>query len=295
MSHSLYRQPEAFPSANTTQFGFCVSGVGSRSGFSVLMCDSVPNFDTLEKGPFFSRNVFSHVDLVEHNDFFAVETQRDGFHVKDGITDYGLKHFQSVYGNTAITKEDVFYYVYGLLHSDDYRTRFADNLSKELPRIPAVKQEADFWAFSQAGRKLGELHVNYEIVEKYPVTIVEGALELTVIDDPVSFFRVEKMKFAGKRPKLDKTTVHYNKKITMTDIPLEAYEYVVNGKSALDWVMERQCVKTDAKTGILNDAKDYANETMNNPAYPLELFQRVITVSLETMKIVRNLPTLEID
>ena len=125
--------------------------------------------------------------------------------------------------------------------------------------------------------------------------ILWASLELAVIDDPVSYFRVEKMKFAGKRPKLDKKTVHYNSKITMTDIPLEAYEYVVNGKSALDWVMERQCVKTDAKSGIVNDANDYANETMINPAYPLELFQRVITVSLETMKIVRSLPTLEID
>ena len=103
------------------------------------------------------------------------------------------------------------------------------------------------------------------------------------------------MKFAGKRPNLDKTTVIYNNNITMQNVPLEAYDYVVNGKPALEWVMERQCVSTDKKTGITNDANDYANETMNNPAYPLELFQRVITVSLETMKIVRGLPKLDID
>lgn len=103
------------------------------------------------------------------------------------------------------------------------------------------------------------------------------------------------MRFAGKRPNLDKTTVVYNNNITMTDIPIEAYDYVVNGKPALAWVMERQRVKTDKKSGIVNDANDYANETMQSPAYPLELFQRVITVSLETVKIVNSLPKLDID
>ena len=100
------------------------------------------------------------------------------------------------------------------------------------------------------------------------------------------------MKFAKKG---DKSTVIYNTNITIENIPLKAYEYVVNGKSALEWVMERQGVKTDKASGIINDANDYANETMKNPAYPLELFQRVITVSLETIKIVKSLPKLDID
>jgi predicted helicase len=293
-NHRQGQMSRIYPNISAENTVICVTGVGSQRGYSVLLADSIADIHFQQNGQCFPLKLYEQVE-TDDADLFASEGVENGYRVKDGITDYGLKHFQDAYGNAEITKEDVFYYVYGLLHSDDYRTRFADNLSKELPRIPAVKQEADFWAFSVAGRKLGDLHVNYETVEKYPVTIVEGALELAVIDDPVSFYRVEKMKFAGKRPKLDKTTVHYNSKITMTDIPLEAYEYVVNGKSALDWVMERQCVKTDAKSGIVNDANDYANETMNNPAYPLELFQRVITVSLETMKIVRNLPKLEID
>ena len=100
------------------------------------------------------------------------------------------------------------------------------------------------------------------------------------------------MKFAGKRPNLDKSTVIYNSNITITGIPLEAYDYVVNGKPALEWVMERQCVKTDPASGIVNDANRYAIETVGDPAYPLRLLQRVITVSLETMKIVRSLPSL---
>jgi predicted helicase len=141
---------------------------------------------------------------------------------------------------------------------------------------------------------LGDLHVGYETVEPYPVTIAEGDLRLAHIADPVAYFRVEKMKFAGKRGEVDKSTVIYNPRITMTNIPLEAYDYVVNGKSALDWVMERQCVKTEPASGIVNDANRYANETVGDPAYPLNLFRRVITVSLETMRIVRGLPALEI-
>jgi predicted helicase len=213
---------------------------------------------------------------------------------RDAITDEGLAHFQSAYPGEAITKKDLFYYVYGLLHSEDYRTRFADNLSKQLPRIPRVKTASDFWAFSKAGRALAGLHVNYEQVEPYVVTIAQGDLRLANIPDPERFYRVEQMKFAGKRPKLDKSTVIYNANITMTGIPLEAYDYVVNGKPALEWVMERQCVKTDKASGIVNDANRYAIETVGDPAYPLKLFQRVITVSLETMRIVKALPPLDI-
>ena len=139
------------------------------------------------------------------------------------------------------------------------------------------------------------MHVNYETVDPYPVVIAEGDLRLADIPDPEAYYRVEKMKFGGKGKAKDKTTVHYNSRITMTGIPLEAYAYVVNGKPALDWVMERQSVKTDKASGIVNDANRYAIETVGNPAYPLELFQRVITVSLETMKIVNGLPALEID
>lgn len=207
---------------------------------------------------------------------------------RDAITAEGLKHFQDAYPGETIAREDVFYYVYGLLHSTDYRERFADNLGKELPRIPRVKTAADFWAFSQAGRKLADLHLNYETVAKYPLQIVGGGLLLTDAD-----YRVEKMKYGGKGRDKDLSTLVYNNKITVTGIPLEAYEYVVNGKPALDWVVERQCVKTDKDSGIVNDANDWATETMNNPRYPLELFQRVVTVSVETMKIVKSLPRLD--
>ncbi|HQS03771.1 MAG TPA: hypothetical protein PK693_11400 [Halothiobacillus sp.] len=229
-------------------------------------------------------------------DLFAAEStsENTGVTRREAITDAGLAHFQSAYPNEQISKKDVFYYVYGLLHSPDYRERYADNLAKELPRIPRVKTAADFWAFSRAGRDLAALHVNYEQVEPYPLKIEGGGL-LTDAD-----YRVEKMKYAKKKdPQTGKSvndlsTLIYNHKITLTGIPIEAYDYVVNGKPALDWVVERQSVKTDKASGIVNDANDWAVETMHNPRYPLELFQRVVTVSLETMKIVRRLPNLAI-
>jgi predicted helicase len=177
----------------------------------------------------------------------------------------------------------IFYYVYGLLHSPDYRERNADNLSKELPRISYVKIAVDFWAFNMDGHTLAELHLNYETKAPYPVKIDSGGKTLTDAD-----YRVEKMKYGKQGKEKDLTTLHYNNKITITGIPQKAYDYVVNGKPALDWVEERQCVKTDKDSGIVNDANDWAVDTMKNPRYPLELFMRVITVGLETMKIVRE-------
>ncbi|MDR0736320.1 MAG: hypothetical protein LBF51_05745 [Zoogloeaceae bacterium] len=208
---------------------------------------------------------------------------------RHAITDAGLRHFQDACGDATITKEALFHYIYGVLHSEDYRERYADNLPKELLRIPAVESAADFRAFSEAGRKLAQLHVDYESAPLYPVEfkLSKSREEFTARD-----YRVQQMKFAKGTDgeKYDKMTVIYNHNITLANIPLAAYDYIVNGKSALEWVMERQAVITHKDSGIVNDANDWAIETMGNPAYPLELFQRVITVSLETMKIVRALP-----
>jgi len=296
-NHSLYKLSRLFPTAQTENKFICVSGVGARSGFSVLISNTLPNYDTLEKGVFFLLSIWSESLSSRDMDESDVQMGLDisnasgvGIEMRDGLTEEGLVHFQQAYPNESITKEDLFYYVYGLLHSPDYRERYADNLSKELPRIPSVKTAADFRAYSQAGRDLAELHLNYESVPMYAGAKIDtGGKTLADTD-----YRVEKMKFSKKGKDKDLTTLIYNGRITVTGIPLEAYEYVVSGKPALDWVVERQCVKTDKDSGIVNDSNDWAVETMHNPKYPLELFLRVITVSLETMKIVKGMPKLDI-
>jgi predicted helicase len=290
--HSLYSTERVIPNTEASNLMIDVSGSGARTGFSCLMIGKTPDFQTIDNGQCFPLRVFEKQNAGDG--LFASQTNDEEYVVSDGISNDGYEYFQAAYPSNAFSKEDLFFYIYGLLHSPEYRDRFQNNLSKELPRIPSVKRYDDFVALSEAGRKLGDLHLNYETVETYPVVFKEGSLELANIPDPIEFYRVEKMKFAGKRGSQDKTSVIYNKNITMQNIPLEAYDYVVNGKSALDWVMDRQLVKKDKASGIVNDANDYANETMENPAYPLELFQRVITVSLETMKIVKSLPKLDI-
>ena len=289
----VYQMPRIFPDAMAKNRVIAISAPGFISGFSALISDApsdlcVSSMKGTQCFPLYlyDEAVEVEADAAQPSLFDApakFERKR-----RDALTDEGLAHFQAAYPGEQISKEDVFYYVYGLLHSPDYRERYADNLSKELPRIPRVQTAADFGAFSQSGRKLAELHLNYETVDLYPLKI-EAAGKLTDAD-----YRVEKMRYGKNGKYKDLTTLHYNDKITLTGIPLEAYDYIVNGKPALDWVVERQCVKTDKDSGIVNDANDWAIETMHNPRYPLELFQRVVTVSLETMKIVKGLPALSI-
>jgi predicted helicase len=291
-NENRYRMPSLFPTAGAANLVIGVSGGTNRGEFSALMCDCVPSLHAADMNgaQYFPRWIFDHGQAEDG--LFGRGDGGPGH--RDAITDAGLKQFTDAYPGQTISKDDLFYFVYGVLHSPDYRARYADNLRRQLPRMPILKRAEDFWAFVEAGRKLGDLHVKYEFVEPYPVSIGEGDLRLANIDYPVAYFRVEKMKFAGKRPKLDKTTVIYNPRITITNIPLAAYEYVVNGKPALEWVMERQCVSTDPASGIVNDANLYANETVGDPRYPFDLFRRIITVSLETMKIVKGLPALDI-
>jgi predicted helicase len=286
LNERVYQMPRIFPIGEENSV-ITLPGPGEDRPFSALMCSRLPDLHMIHGGQNFPRWVFSEGQVG--GGLFDAST--GGPTRRDAITDAGLKHFMDAYPGEAITKDDLFYYVYGVLHSSEYRARYADNLRRQLPRIPLMKRAADFWAFAEAGRKLGDLHVNYEGVAPYPVTLKEGDLAFTRIDDPVAFWRVEKMKHPRKD---DLSTVIYNSRVTITNIPREAWDYVVNGKPALKWVMERQAVTTDAASGIVNDANAYANETVGDPRYPFDLFCRVITVSLETMKIVNALPALDI-
>ncbi len=294
LNERVYQMPQIFPTVDVENLIISVTGLGGKKGFSTIISNQILDLNSMDAGAQCFPLYLYEENTVKANDTDLFNQEESGstdekYTRKDAINDAGLKHFHDAYPTETISKEDIFYYVYGLLHSEDYRSRYADNLTKELPRIPCVKKAEDFWAFSKAGRDLAHWHLNYETVEPYKAKLDLGGKSLKQLED--KDFYVTKMKF----PKKDqKDTVVYNNSITIREIPLEAYDYVVNGKSALEWVMERQGVSTHKDSGIVNDANDWAIETMGDAKYPLELFLRVITVSLETMKIVRSLPKLDI-
>ena len=278
LNEMIYQLPRFFSAAQPRNRSLCISGLGSRSGFSVLMAEYMPNLSCCEATQCFP--------------LYRLDDSSEAGRVLN-LSQTAIDQFRSHYTHEAISHEDIFYYIYGLLHSPDYRQRFAQHLIKEMPRIPLVRRKSDFITFSASGRQLADLHVNYEQVQPYAVSFKQGDPGLIDITNPVSFYRVEKMKFAQHSKKKDRSTVIYNPNITLQGIPPEAYHYEVSGRPALEWVMDQQSIKNDKASGITKDANDWASETMKDPAYPLKLFQRVITVSLETMKIINALPDID--
>lgn len=272
---SLICQPNLF---------ILVSGTGNNKDFSVLITDLLPDFQCQFNTQCFPLYWYEEKKEEVMADIFAmVDEPKEKEYIRhDGVTDYILHEAREKYRTNAITKEDIFYYVYGFLHSEDYRKQFAADLKKMLPRLPLVENAVDFKAFSEAGRRLADLHLNYEKRPKPEQVIVERNA-----DDYI----VEKMKFKSKH---DKGVIIYNNHITIKNIPLEAYDYVVNGRSAIEWIMERYQVKIDKASEIKNDPNDWAKEH-NDPTYILDLLLSVITVSIETMKIVKDLPKVKFE
>ena len=319
--HRTYQMPSLFPFAGAQNLAIGIAGLGA-SRFSCLMGNSIACFDCLEKSQWLPRYIYRPVgevakgkgtkakstgqtDLFAGSDAGELDASNgqsgeqviiNGYVREDAIKPEAVAHFRAAYAGheDEIDADSVFYYIYGILHSKDYRATYANNLQKELPRIPRVASFEDFKAFENAGRALADLHVNYEQVEPYAGCTVSG------LEDgaDASNLRVIKLKYgkiAGKKGNaaLDKTKIVYNDQITITDIPLEVQDYVVNKKSALDWVVERCGVSIDKASQIVNDFNNMAEE-MGDPQYILHLILRVITVSLETNKIVASLPALRI-
>lgn len=287
MNEMVYQMPKLFPSIDAENRLIVVKQRWNGEGQLALMVDRVIELQSDGGTQCFPLYLYETDDDI-HPQGALLSSSGERRKVS-AVRPAAVGEVRRIYKNENISDEDVFYYVYGLLHSAEYKERYAANLSKDLPRIPWVKAEVDFWAYSRAGRALGDLHVNYDAVEPFKATIETGGKNLADAD-----YRVEKMKVPRKGKDRDLTTLIYNARITVKGIPPEAYDYVVNGKPALDWVIDRQRVDPDKKSGIVNDANDWAIETMKNPRYPLELFLRVVTVSLETLKIVQGLPKLEI-
>lgn len=274
---------QLFPNIDSKNLIISLTGIGASKPFSILIGNTIPNLDNIEKSQCFPLYYYEENKDVQKGLFDEGQSESGQYIRRDGVSDFILERAKQQYNATNITKEDIFYYVYGFLHSPEYRETFANDLKKMLPRLPLVDDVKDFWAFSKAGRELAELHLNYETVPPY-----EG---VNVVGEESNFFKVEKMRF----PKKDqKDTIHYNSAITISNIPLEAYEYVVNGKSAIEWIMERYQITTHKESQITNDPNDWADE-VGNPRYILDLLLSIITVSMKTREIVGKLPKVKFE
>ena len=244
------------PEAEAENRVICVSGLGSQKPFHCLM-----------------TNVISFLGMLGADQGFPFYIyDEDGTNRRENITDWALSQFRAHYGDASIEKWDIFHYAYGLLHCPDYRERYGVNLKRDLPHLPFAP---DFWGFANAGKELAELHVNYENQPVYPLRRVETpGMQLN--------WRVKKMRLSD-----DKTCIHYNDFLTLEGVPAEAFAYQLGTYSALDWVLQRYQVSADDASGIVNEPN-----RADAPGYIVDLIGRVITVSLDTVRIVRNLPGL---
>ncbi|PWG60210.1 hypothetical protein DF200_04015 [Bifidobacterium catulorum] len=276
LNQRVFQQLKLFPYPDASNLEIIM---GERGPF---ISDCVPDLELNHHGQCFPLYWYEKADNTGALTLDEVDSH--GYIRHDAITDTGLKVFREAYPNLKITKEDIFYYVYGVLHSPEYRKRFANNLKKELPRIPLAR---DFKAFMKAGRALAHLHLDYESLDPWPVMEV---------GDKTNPGRTEKMVYPKKvkdpdtgRKVPDRSILKVAENLTIEGIPLRAYEYVVNGKSAIGWLIDRYKVTTDKKSGITNDPNDYSDD----PRYIVDLVEKVIRVSMETLDIVDALPALE--
>ena len=309
----------------------CVPGIGALKQLSVLMVDTLPDLNMLEAGTqcfprwtyataasasresgpqslfpsssptecpisTFSNSASASPDggSVDAGGVFGDaglfpdhgEESPDGGGRIDNISDAALRRFQAHYRDAEITKDDLFDYVYGILHAPDFRQAFKNALSKELARIPMAE---DFHAFAAAGRSLGDLHVGYEICPEFPLGLEHPG------DGPLSpgLLRLgaKPMRFAGKRGETDRSVLVVNDHVRLTGIPDEAHDYIVNGRTPLEWFIDRYRVTTDRKSGILNDA----NTWFEKPEDLIAAMRRIVHVSVETSRIVRSLPASLVD
>ncbi len=288
LNNCVYQIPQLFPISEGENSLICIPGVGVTKPFTCLMIDSIPDYEISGKSQCFPLYWYEENKGTQGNLF---DDGQNKYIRHDAITDFILKRAREQYGD-KVTKEDIFYYVYGFLHCPSYRETFANDLKKMLPRLPLVEKPDDFWAFSKAGRELAELHLNYEQVPASKEVVVDWHNMLPGMmdaDTPEKLYRVTQMRFGKRGKDKDKSVIEYNQFITLRNIPLRAYDYVVNGKSAIEWIMERYCDKVDSKSGIRNDANQWGIEH-GNPKYPFELLQSIITLSLKTLDIIDNLP-----
>ena len=253
--------PSIFPTPEAEQENrvICVN-ITKEKPFTCLMVDCIP--ELVATGGFGSPGQCFPFYTYDEN----------GGNRRENITDWALERFRAHYRDETIGKWDIFHYVYALLHHPDYRERYQANLKRDLPRLLYTP---DFWDFAKAGQRLGEIHTGYEEAEEYPLHFIENR------DAPIDW-RVEKMKLSK-----DKMQLAYNDFLTLDGIPAKTFDYRLGNRSALEWVIDQYRVKTDKRSGIVNDPN-----RPDDPRYIVKLIGKVIAVSVETVEIVEGLPDL---
>ena len=296
LNHERSKLPSMFPTQHHKNIGFYVVGTGSSKPFSVLMTNAIPDlsFWGSGSGQFFTRWTYLKTESADGElDFGSADSSdidKHGYRRIDNITNGILDLYRDTLSD-QVTKDDIFYYVYGLLHDPTYREAYAADLKKMLPHIPTPTSQERFERLTDAGRRLADLHTRFEDVEPYPL---EVQLKKGVSAEDPGTWQVSKLKWGKKKdPETgknvdDRTTIVYNSKVTITGIPEDAERYMLGSRSALAWIIERYQVKTDKDSQIINDPNDWCDEH-ENPTYIVDLVKQVTTVAIETMKIVDSL------
>ena len=268
-----YQMDSIFPSHDSENWAICVPGIGSTKPFSVLVADTMPDIQLMFNGQYFPRYRFERRNEKQGE----LLDEAHGLQRVDNITDTALRTFRVHYGDNTISKDEIFEYVYGILHAPTYRERFANDLAKELPRVPFAR---DFRAFAEAGRTLTELHRGYETCLEYPLEVV-----VAYGGEPLpEHFRVAEraMRFTDN----EKTALIVNDHLHLAGIPREAHEYQVNGRTPLEWFIDRYQITKDKESGIVNDP----NSWFDDPRDLFEAIRRAVHLSVETVRIVSGLP-----
>lgn len=288
LNSEIRRLPEIYPNPAVENLGISITGPASNSPFFTLMTSDIPescltavNSVYLARWCYASQQKFMQPMDPDTPELIPVSN----------INPAALTQFREHHGDTGISEDDLFYYTYGILHSQQWREKFADDLTKSAARIPMVATVDDFQSFVTAGLELAALHINYETVEPYPLVESYGSTWNPKTPDA---YRVERMAYAGSARYPDKSAIVCNAHITLSGIPEQAHEYRLGTRSALDWLIDRYQVRTDKTSGIVNDPNDWVKEH-EDPRYIVDLVKRVTKVSVRTVEIVRNLPYLRFD
>lgn len=268
------------------------AGAGSGKPFSTMMVNNIAEVSLAgasSGGQIFPRYTWepaSAPDGALNLEALAASDSDeivDGYRRVDNVTDATLAAYRAAHGD-GVTKDDIFYGVYALLHHPTYRETYAADLQKMLPRIPQVK---GFPEYARIGRALADLHVDYESVAQHPLG---EELSLTAPEDPYERYRIDKLSWTSRK---DHTGIRYNEHLTITGIPELESEYKVGGRSPLEWVIDRYKVSVDAKSGIVNDPNAWLRE-QESPRYVVDLIRSLVTVSLDTQKLIAELPAFEV-